>query len=224
MSDIICVQSETSGRLVRVRAGELALQMGDRCVIESELGGDLAVVVDETSTYCHNPKAAKMAVSVIRKATPDDIRKFEWLREKESRGLRPLPPADHRPQPAHEARRGALFLQREKGHLLLYGRRPDRFPPAGQGPGQGAPDADRDAPGRRPGRGQDDRRARRLRPLSLLFELHDDLRAGDHPEGPETADRHQPDQDLGAVRPADVLPGVRGADARGGCIPRPTIA
>ena len=84
MSDIICVQSETSGRLVRVRVGEESLHMGDRCIIESELGGDLAVVVDETSMYCHNPKAAKSAVSVIRKATPDDIRKFEWLREKEA--------------------------------------------------------------------------------------------------------------------------------------------
>jgi cell fate regulator YaaT (PSP1 superfamily) len=83
MSDIICAQSETSGRLVRVRAGELALHTGDRCIIESELGGDLAVVV-ETSQYCHNPKAAKSAVGVIRKATPDDIRKFEWLREKEA--------------------------------------------------------------------------------------------------------------------------------------------
>jgi cell fate regulator YaaT (PSP1 superfamily) len=83
MPDIICVQSETSGRLVRVRAGELALHTGDRCIIESELGGDLAVVV-ETSLYCQNPKAAKFAVAVIRKATPDDIRKFEWLREKEA--------------------------------------------------------------------------------------------------------------------------------------------
>ena len=84
MPDIICVQSETSGRIVRVRVGDLAIHRGDRCVIESELGGDLAVVVDKTSSFCHNSKAAKMAVSVIRKAAPDDIRKFEWLREKEA--------------------------------------------------------------------------------------------------------------------------------------------
>src|SRR4030043_1858701 len=85
MSDIICVQSETSGRLVRLRGGELALHVGDRCIIESELGGDLALVVDETSTYCHNPKAARLAVQVTRKATADDVRKFEWLREREAR-------------------------------------------------------------------------------------------------------------------------------------------
>lgn len=84
MSNIICVQSEKTGRIVRVHAGELALHMGDRCIIESEFGGDLAVVVDGTSSWCHNPKAAKSALQVIRKATPDDVRKFEWMREKEA--------------------------------------------------------------------------------------------------------------------------------------------
>jgi cell fate regulator YaaT (PSP1 superfamily) len=85
MSDIVCVQSETSGRLVRVHAGDLALHVGDRVLIESELGGDLAVVVDGTSTYCHNPKASRLAVQVIRKATAEDVRKSEWLREREAR-------------------------------------------------------------------------------------------------------------------------------------------
>jgi cell fate regulator YaaT (PSP1 superfamily) len=85
MSDIVCVQSETSGRLVRVHAGELALHVGDRVLIESELGGDLAVVVDGTSTYCHNPKASRLALQVIRKATAEDVRKSEWLREREAR-------------------------------------------------------------------------------------------------------------------------------------------
>ena len=87
MSDIICVQSETTGRVVRVRPGGLALHVGDRCIIESDLGGDLAVVVDETSSFCHNPKAARLAVNVIRKATPEDIRKFDWLREREGRAF-----------------------------------------------------------------------------------------------------------------------------------------
>ncbi len=85
MSDIVCVQSETSGRLVRVHAGDMVLHVGDRVLVESELGGDLAVVVDGTSTYCHNPKAARLAVQIIRKATAEDIRKSEWLREREAR-------------------------------------------------------------------------------------------------------------------------------------------
>ena len=85
MPDIICAQSESTGRFVRVRVGDLALHVGDRCLIESELGGDLAVVVDETSGFCHNPKAARLAVQALRKATPEDVRKFEWLREREAR-------------------------------------------------------------------------------------------------------------------------------------------
>ena len=84
MPDIICVQSETSGRFIRVRPGDLTLHVGDRCIIESELGGDLAVVVDESSSLCHNPKAARLAVQAIRRATPEDISRFEWLRERES--------------------------------------------------------------------------------------------------------------------------------------------
>jgi cell fate regulator YaaT (PSP1 superfamily) len=84
MSDIICVRSETSGRMVHARSGAVALRAGDRCIIESELGGDLAVVVSETNPVCNNPKAARAAVAVIRKATSEDIRKFDWLREKEA--------------------------------------------------------------------------------------------------------------------------------------------
>lgn len=85
MSDIVCVRSETTGRLVRVHAGEMGLHVGDRCIVESDLGGDLGVVVDEGSPHCHNPKAARLAVKALRRATPEDIRKFEWLREREAR-------------------------------------------------------------------------------------------------------------------------------------------
>jgi len=85
MPDIICVRSETTTRMVRARPGDLDLHVGDRIIIEPELGGDLAVVVDETSSFCHNQKAARLAVQAIRKATPEDIRKFEWLREREAK-------------------------------------------------------------------------------------------------------------------------------------------
>ncbi len=87
MSDIVCVRSESTGRLVRVRAGDLSLRVGDRCIIESDFGGDLAVVVDGTSSFCHNPKASRLAVQAVRKATPEDVRKFDWLREREARAF-----------------------------------------------------------------------------------------------------------------------------------------
>ncbi|MEN6559359.1 MAG: regulatory iron-sulfur-containing complex subunit RicT [Acidobacteriota bacterium] len=87
MPDIICVRSESTGRVVRARPGALPLHVGDRCLIESDLGGDLAVVVDETSSFCRDAKAACQAVQVIRQATPEDVRRFEWLRERESRAF-----------------------------------------------------------------------------------------------------------------------------------------
>jgi cell fate regulator YaaT (PSP1 superfamily) len=83
MADVICVQSETSGRLIRARPDGIPLAKGDRCIIESELGGDLAVVVDDHSFLCTNPKAARAAVKVVRKATDEDVRKFEWLEDRE---------------------------------------------------------------------------------------------------------------------------------------------
>ncbi len=85
MSEIICVQSESTGKRIRARAGDVPLQKGDLCIVESNLGGDLAVVIDENSHICRNPKASRGAVKIIRKATDEDVRKFQWLREKEKK-------------------------------------------------------------------------------------------------------------------------------------------
>jgi cell fate regulator YaaT (PSP1 superfamily) len=83
MSELICLISERSGKIVRARKGDLDLQRGDICLIESEFGGDLATVVDIASDVCRHPKQADAAPHVVRKATEDDRRKFEWLQEKE---------------------------------------------------------------------------------------------------------------------------------------------
>jgi len=87
MSDIICLQSESSGRLIRARPGEEPIRKGDRCIVESELGGDLAVVIDDAGVMCRHAKADRDAVQIVRKATDEDIQKFEWLREKEQRAF-----------------------------------------------------------------------------------------------------------------------------------------
>jgi len=39
--------------------------------------------VDICSEVCSHQKSSKNAVKVIRKATEEDIKKFQWLREKE---------------------------------------------------------------------------------------------------------------------------------------------
>jgi cell fate regulator YaaT (PSP1 superfamily) len=87
MSDIILLLSQSTGKIVRARKGELELKRGDLCIVESDYGGDLAAVVDDASPVCRNPKAAREAVPVIRKATDDDIGKFEWLQEREKRAF-----------------------------------------------------------------------------------------------------------------------------------------
>lgn len=88
MSDVICVCSKRSGKVFRALKGETELKMGDVCVVESDLGGDLAEVVDTGSQICQVSKAAIDAVKVIRKASEEDERKFEWLRKKESKAFR----------------------------------------------------------------------------------------------------------------------------------------
>ncbi len=88
MPDVICVLSKRSGKVFRALKGDLELQRGDLCVVESDLGGDLAEVVDTGSQICHASKAIKDAVKVLRKATEDDRGKFEWLQKKERKAFR----------------------------------------------------------------------------------------------------------------------------------------
>jgi cell fate regulator YaaT (PSP1 superfamily) len=83
MSDIICVLSKSSGKIFRAKKGEEDLRRGDFCIIESDLGGDLAVVVDSSSEVCTHTKSERDSVKIIRKATEDDQKKFSWLQGKE---------------------------------------------------------------------------------------------------------------------------------------------
>jgi cell fate regulator YaaT (PSP1 superfamily) len=56
-------------------------------LVESDLGGDLAKAVDIPPQICCLAKAERGAVRIIRRAADDDIRKFQWLREKECRAF-----------------------------------------------------------------------------------------------------------------------------------------
>jgi len=87
MSEIVCLVSESTGRVLRAQRGDLNIQKGDIFLVESELGGDLAKAVDIPSQICCLAKAERDAVRIIRRATDDDIRKFQWLREKECRAF-----------------------------------------------------------------------------------------------------------------------------------------
>lgn len=83
MSNIVCVISERSGKIYRAKIEKEEMKRGDSCIIESELGGDLARVIDVSSKICCYPKSQKDALKIIRVATEEDKRKFKWLKEKE---------------------------------------------------------------------------------------------------------------------------------------------
>lgn len=87
MSNIVCVISERSGKILRAKAEKEEISRGDFCIIESDLGGDLARVIDVSSKVCHYPKAEKDAVKIIRVATEEDKEKFKWLKEKETKAF-----------------------------------------------------------------------------------------------------------------------------------------
>jgi cell fate regulator YaaT (PSP1 superfamily) len=87
MTEIICLVSESTGKIIRAHKGDLKVEKGDLYLVESDLGGDLAAVVEFPSEVCQMPKAERGAVRILRRATDDDIRKFQWLREKEDRAF-----------------------------------------------------------------------------------------------------------------------------------------
>lgn len=87
MSEVVYVLSERLGKIFRAKMGKEDIKKGDYCIIESELGGDLTVVIDVSSQICDHRTAKKEAVKIIRKATEDDLKKFEWLKEKENKAF-----------------------------------------------------------------------------------------------------------------------------------------
>lgn len=87
MPDIVYVLSEGKGKILRVKKGEEDLGRGDFCIIESETGGDLVVVVEVSSKISSHPKCSTDTAKIIRKATEDDKKKFSLLREKEEKAF-----------------------------------------------------------------------------------------------------------------------------------------
>ncbi len=106
-------------------------------------------------------------------------------------------------------------LRRRADRLLLPGGEARRFPRAGQGPGPRAPDAHRDAPDRRPRRGQTAGRLRRLRQAGLLQHAHGRHAAGVDAHGQAAEVHARSVENLRPLRPAEVLPALRAGRLRG---------
>ena len=76
MTELVCLISEKSGRMIRARRNGLELDRGDLCLVESEFGGELARVADLSSELCCHAKKIEAAPAVLRKATEDDADKM----------------------------------------------------------------------------------------------------------------------------------------------------
>jgi len=83
MSDIVYVFSDRLKKVFRADINSIELKTGDICLIESSLGGELAMVIDTPKKIRKNKRAKQGAVKVIRKATDKDKDKFAWMRKKE---------------------------------------------------------------------------------------------------------------------------------------------
>lgn len=88
MPDIIFVLSERTSKILHVIKGDEELKVGDACIVESDLGGELATVIDISSKICKFSKSTKDAVKIVRKANDEDQRKFEWLMKNEEKAFR----------------------------------------------------------------------------------------------------------------------------------------
>ncbi len=83
MSDIIYVFSDRLKKTLRADKNKIELEKGDICLIESSLGGELAIVVDMPGKIREKISEKPGASKVIRKATEKDKDKFAWMRKKE---------------------------------------------------------------------------------------------------------------------------------------------
>jgi cell fate regulator YaaT (PSP1 superfamily) len=87
MSDIICVVSERTGKVLLAKKGDLSLQKGDSVIIESELGGELAVVKNASTKICASSQSKKDVAKILGIASEEDIKKFSWLEKKEQKAF-----------------------------------------------------------------------------------------------------------------------------------------
>lgn len=83
MSEIICVMSERFRRVYRAKKGDEDLKKGDMCIIEIDLGEELAAVIHSPRLICEMPKSSQDAVKIVRKASIEDEEKFCQLQKKE---------------------------------------------------------------------------------------------------------------------------------------------
>ena len=206
------VRFDEETNLTLCATGGLLYARGDRVVVELEAARRTAA---SSSCRCRSssPARSRAREPILRLATrrrPRRLRAQDQERDPRPSG-----------SPSEQARELGLemkvsqvdfALSGAQRHLLLHRREPGRLPPARAravaallGARQ---DASSSARATRPG----SRRHRRLRPHAVLLDLAQGLPADLDPDGEAPEPEPQPVEDLRAVRPPAVLPGLRGRD------------
>ena len=177
-----------------------------RVIARTERGLEAAVVLTEATETARTVLKEAGEGQILRAMTIEDENELLRIGEQARREL-DVCQALRRPAGAGDGLgRGGANIRRRTGGGLLPGREPRRFSRVGPPSGRRVPDADRDAADRRPRRGQAAGRLRRLRQANLLQQPPRADAAGLDADG-EAAEGHLgPDQDLGTLRPPEMLP------------------
>ena len=172
---------------------------GGEVVVRTERGLELGQSLCEATPRTVQMLAEPTHGRLVRVLTEQDRLERDRLEEAEARELetcnRFVAPA----AVADGTGRRRAPLRRRADRLLLPGREARRFPRAGQGPGPRVPDAHRDAPDRRPRRGQAAGRLRRLRQAGLLQHAHGRHAAGVDADGQAAEIDARPVEDFRAA-------------------------
>ncbi len=119
--------SERLCQVYRAKKGDEDLKKGDMCIIEIDLGEELAAVIHSPRSVCETPKSSQDAVKIVRKATIEDEEKFCQLEKKEEKAFAfCLEKIEVRNLPMKLVK-VKYFSNEKKRNILLYGRRPYRF-------------------------------------------------------------------------------------------------
>ena len=204
------VKLHPRGRTLACDAGTLELRAGDRVVVDDGRETDVGIVAVPTAPRPANGPLPR----VLRRAEPRDL------------GL----PRGHRPPYRRGARVRARPAPRPRGCRSRCSAPSSRAAgaPSSTSPRKSASTSasscaswppqlhtrDRAAPDRRARRGQDGRRHRLVRPRAVLHDVAARLRAGLDQDGQGPGPGADPDEGLGSVRPAQVLPGLRAGRVR----------
>ena len=170
MAEVIGVRFKNVGKVYYFDPAGVASQKGDMVIVETARGVECGEVAMENRDV-PDERIVHPLKKMIRKASEADLKKGARQRPQGKERLRRLRQkiAEHK----LDMKLVDVEYTFDNNKILFYfhGRRPRRFPRAGQGPRLGLPHSHRAAADRRAGRGQDARRAGHLRQALLLLHL-----------------------------------------------------